>query len=593
MKKLIVILTFVMLVILSCDEQGSFIPNMNSPITTRNFDYDDLRESLSNYTEIVRGTSKWLATEDARAWIIDLKARKARPLDEILLLEVLCSEEGDSFISSYNYIATTDLTKSGLIQIINTYAPLICIKIDYFIEPFINSLDDYDPLVCDFDFENAYLNGTVFDEAEDILHEEEADLVIFFRVTLAYNTVLYNPSQETFEPSLEDFLLCDNGQLYDELAELGNQICSGEIPLSIGYDILELANEFCGAPPINAVEICDNDIDDDDDELIDCADPDCCGFQNCNCDEEICNNDLDDDGDGLVDEDDPDCFTGTSPCMRDHYLEDNFFYEFEVQSPQQLGAWGQNICGGYINLVTPSATTIVGNWGTIYASIGSTTKLEEWYDFLVKIHWGSATGETGFFQDIAYRFNIFELTNNPEFTLSIYHAGQAGTGGSGGVAILTIISQGLTETIPVSLGPILFYAISDVCGVNNWDPGALGDKVRISIHEFDNCTLNTTTGEVSVSTTTRSYNSEIQGNYGLGAAAAPITGGVLFKNSTQYASNHQNTVSSSYQTNWSNDYHLGSLNYSYCWTDQQTQVQIHQMPYGNLAYLRMSSEICD
>ena len=50
-------------------------------------------------------------------------------------------------------------------------------------------------------------------------------------------------------------------------------------------------------------EICDNKVDDDDDKLIDCEDPDC----EDECKKEICDNKIDDDDDDLIDCDDPDC----------------------------------------------------------------------------------------------------------------------------------------------------------------------------------------------------------------------------------------------------------------------------------------------
>src|SRR5262249_54152512 len=58
-------------------------------------------------------------------------------------------------------------------------------------------------------------------------------------------------------------------------------------------------------------EICNNGIDDDDDGLIDCADPDCVGNIACKprMGQEICNNGIDDNGDGLVDCSDPQCKT--------------------------------------------------------------------------------------------------------------------------------------------------------------------------------------------------------------------------------------------------------------------------------------------
>ena len=57
-------------------------------------------------------------------------------------------------------------------------------------------------------------------------------------------------------------------------------------------------------------EICTNGVDDDDDGLIDCVDPDCRTHPSCSStNPEICTNKQDDDGDGFVDCQDPDCKT--------------------------------------------------------------------------------------------------------------------------------------------------------------------------------------------------------------------------------------------------------------------------------------------
>jgi len=64
----------------------------------------------------------------------------------------------------------------------------------------------------------------------------------------------------------------------------------------------------CSDDPIIEIEICNNNIDDDGDGLVDCDDPDCQGDPDCVViATEICNNNIDDDGDGLVDCDDPNC----------------------------------------------------------------------------------------------------------------------------------------------------------------------------------------------------------------------------------------------------------------------------------------------
>jgi len=74
-------------------------------------------------------------------------------------------------------------------------------------------------------------------------------------------------------------------------------------------------------PPVETFEVCDNEADDDGDELVDCADPDCAGEPACkspefcwNIDNPVDRNAIDDDGDGLANWDDPDCAPTPWPC---------------------------------------------------------------------------------------------------------------------------------------------------------------------------------------------------------------------------------------------------------------------------------------
>ena len=67
----------------------------------------------------------------------------------------------------------------------------------------------------------------------------------------------------------------------------------------------------------NQTEICDNQVDDDGDGLIDCDDTeDCSDATVCQNVQEDCTNGIDDDGDGLVDCDDDDC-TDDASCQQD------------------------------------------------------------------------------------------------------------------------------------------------------------------------------------------------------------------------------------------------------------------------------------
>ena len=75
-----------------------------------------------------------------------------------------------------------------------------------------------------------------------------------------------------------------------------------------------LAFLILGAAGAQAVEICDDGIDNDDDGFIDCDDFDCLGDPACAV--EICDDGIDNDDDGFIDCDDLDC-TGDPACEDD------------------------------------------------------------------------------------------------------------------------------------------------------------------------------------------------------------------------------------------------------------------------------------
>ncbi|MBQ9395150.1 MAG: trypsin-like serine protease [Proteobacteria bacterium] len=75
--------------------------------------------------------------------------------------------------------------------------------------------------------------------------------------------------------------------------------------------------------PAAEPEICDNGLDDNGDNRLDCADPYCSGTEICKS--EICYNGLDDDGDARADCDDPDCddYIKCLPEICDNSTDDN------------------------------------------------------------------------------------------------------------------------------------------------------------------------------------------------------------------------------------------------------------------------------
>lgn len=557
-------------------------------------------ELVSKQDELLQALSQWVATPAARQWFMRKGGSNARNLapvmDEILLLEVACGSEGESFVDIYNQVTGESHSTVSFSDFLQTENALLALKLDAYFDNFIDQMDRFVPLVSDAERTVSYLDGERFDVGS-ILEEARGTFVIDFRLTEANNRVLYNPATNTFNRDLP-YPFCSDNLFADRLHQLPEPICSGEVPMSITGHVQAIFYEVC-AGGINVTtggggpEICDNGIDDDGDGLVDCADPDCCGIEGCGvCLEINCDNGIDDDGDGLIDEDDPDCFSD-SPCMRDHHMEDNFFAELELVRPHVLAEMGANICNGTVVLDRPSSAQIPHAYQDrpFYPShFDGTEELEEWYTFLLKVHFGAPAGSEGVFHELVYTFHLFELVNEPEFIIEYVDIGLPFT-----VAVLIVEQQGFTETYPVSLEMAPVFTYSDVCGVNNWDPSLYGDKMAISIHEVDACQLRGTEGIVETTTVNRSYSSGFSIRLGAGVRTGQwnASGGFLYNQQNSFASTETNQISSSYTTNYADDFYMGRIIYDYCWEDQGITSQMHEITFGNTVHVRILSQICN
>ena len=87
------------------------------------------------------------------------------------------------------------------------------------------------------------------------------------------------------------------------------------------------------------VEYCSNLVDDDADDLIDCADPDCDSNPICGAVIEACANGIDDDGDGATDCDDTEC-VGTFDCVAPPGCDPLYVLACGSQLTDQLGSPG-------------------------------------------------------------------------------------------------------------------------------------------------------------------------------------------------------------------------------------------------------------
>ena len=90
-----------------------------------------------------------------------------------------------------------------------------------------------------------------------------------------------------------------------------------------GDDLIDCDDDDCADDAYCAGEaLCDDGEDDDGDGLVDCDDPDCASDPSCSSPSEVCDNGTDDDGDGATDCDDTDCATASN-CQGPSEICDN------------------------------------------------------------------------------------------------------------------------------------------------------------------------------------------------------------------------------------------------------------------------------
>ena len=125
-----------------------------------------------------------------------------------------------------------------------------------------------------------------------------------------------NPSPPGAETNCSDNIDEDEDGLYDcddpdcayDPACVPEEVCgNGFDDDGDGYTDCYDADCAYEAACLYATEACNNGIDDDWDYLVDCDDGDCGADPACLPDAEVCDNQYDDDGDGAEDCDDPDC----------------------------------------------------------------------------------------------------------------------------------------------------------------------------------------------------------------------------------------------------------------------------------------------
>ena len=113
--------------------------------------------------------------------------------------------------------------------------------------------------------------------------------------------------------------------------------------------------------------------------------------------------------------------------------------------------------------------------------------------------------------------------------------------------------------------------------------------------EVDACQLRGTEGIVETTTVNRSYSSGFSIRLGAGVRTGQwnASGGFLYNQQNSFASTETNQISSSYTTNYADDFYMGRIIYDYCWEDQGITSQMHEITFGNTVHVRILSQICN
>ena len=162
-------------------------------------------ELITDQEVLLRALSQWVATPEAKQWLMERahlnNRNRANILDETLLLEVACGSEGAHFVGIYNTLSAGTHTTSSFSDFVQSENPMLALKFDAYFTDFIGQMSRYTPLVSDQHRSVSYLNGEPY-EVEEALRATGGAIVIDFRLTEAGNRVLYDPGTNSFNKDL-------------------------------------------------------------------------------------------------------------------------------------------------------------------------------------------------------------------------------------------------------------------------------------------------------------------------------------------------------------------------------------------------------
>ncbi|MDA3862262.1 MAG: hypothetical protein PF689_00165 [Deltaproteobacteria bacterium] len=138
-----------------------------------------------------------------------------------------------------------------------------------------------------------------------------------FATSCTYDTSGLPEASEICDNQIDDdndgYIDCnDNDCANNTLCNQNTENCTNSLD-DDDDDLIDCNDPDCSDHEACLAEICDNGIDDDNDTYLDCEDQDCFDSDHCQI-PEICDNQTDDDNDGLTDCEDPEC-ENTVNCL--------------------------------------------------------------------------------------------------------------------------------------------------------------------------------------------------------------------------------------------------------------------------------------
>lgn len=341
-------------------------------------------------------------------------------------------------------------------------------------------------------------------------------------------------------------------------------------------------------------EICDDGIDNDDDGLIDCEDPEC----DCEEEIEICDDGIDNDGDGLIDAADPDCNPGNLEiccdgidndgdglidsadpdcCYRDCRTDHNYLLAHKFDNiVAGLSTTNSQVPGGerYTQLKyqittmeksTPTSDPIAVHHNQIvvartyilyceipsFSSLGSLTP-EEISTLCLEDH------------DLYYNQTVQGFLGGLVFDFDPLDT-EWGTGLAQGYITFELRDE---IYVRVMHPKFVIKPLQYLRAKRDWDASLIANELRMSIFEVDEIESTSTSSQTTEITRTHSISAEFGQQFSIEVeipgTGTTVGGGSNFTESYNFGQSQQYTTSTSFTVVAKDVLELGDLSLFYC-----------------------------